>query len=467
MLLTAPDSAVSRLIRAFALPKEFGDGIRMASEGSGIKTATANLTTLYPASTWGAATADTRIPAGEMMAFLFPNLARSFVYYDHNPSAQTMTYAGQFSQGTTSVNCYPFQTTKIQPRYYTPSTSYRPHGDFLFCGEDGDSLYTPLDQGNSLFVTLTPAPGTVNGRVNFYLWDGKRGIPVATQAFVVGQQNYPHVALVPGDYYATVSNHDGVTLAAATAINGTSPVWCHRSVSNIDNLLTSCAGVRCNFSACKSQNTSNVQDKNGNIVSVTASSAIPWRQYATGFSAIAALDGMSTRIAEKGNYVFNVPDSDNDIDEFYDDITFGGFPGSLSQISYPLSERQPYKIIALSVPTAAGRSFTFEVTHVLEYLSNVRLVEKDISSFSPDQVSAAVQLLRTMATDYDNDTHIGEILASIGKYLPRGAAAMSKLLRVFSSNSPAVGAAADFLDSSEGAISQFANSLKSFKRKKK
>lgn len=466
VLMNMPNEPVSRLVRAFALPKEFSDGVRMASEGSGIKTATANLTSQYPTTTWSNAVASTRIPATDMLFFLFNNILRSCVFFDHNPSAAVMTYGAQFSQGGATQACPLLTRTKLQPRLFTPSTAYRPHGDLLFCGVDeaGD-IYVPVDQGNSLFVTLAPAPTTTAGLVEFFLWDGKKGILVNTQPFVAGQVNYPYTVPVSGEYYAAVVNSDTSDKTAAYAINGFSPVWCHRPVSNVSTLLTQAGGVRVNFASTKTSNTANDQDKNGNLGSVTMSSAIPWRQYATGYQAFTELEGFVSRLAMKGNYVFNVPDSDNDIDEFYDDIAFGGFAGAISQVTYPLSERQPYKAVALTVPSAAGRAFTFEVTHAIEYLTNVQLVERDISSFSPSQVSAAVQILRTMATDYDNDTHIGDILATIGKYLPRGAASLGKLLKVFSGGNPRVNAVSDWLQ--DESIQQFGDSLRTFKKKKK
>jgi hypothetical protein len=464
-LVNQPDTAIARLVRAFALPKEFGDGVRLASEGSGIKTATGNLTVQYNAANWASAVADTRLPAADMMAFLFNNILRGFVYYDHNPTAAVMTYAAQFTQGAASVACYHRTTTKIQPRYYTPTLAYRPHGSILFCGEDNGELYTPLDQGNSMFATLNPAPATVNGAVTFWLWDGKRAVPVANYPFVIAQANYPHVALVSGDYFCTVTNNEGVDLACSSAINGSSPVWCHSAVDDIEEFLTIAAGTRINFASCKIMNTANDQDKNGREVSLTVSSAIPWRQFATGYNAATGLEGFVSRPAEEGGYVFNIPDSDNDIDEFYDDITFGGFPGGLSQASYPLSERQPYKMIALNIPTAAGRAITFEVTHCPEFLTNGKLSEKDISPFTPGQVSAAVQILRTMSSDYANDTHLGDILATVGKYLPRSADSLSKLFRLFSSDS--LNVAADYLESRSGSIQEFGKSLQSYKKKKR
>lgn len=465
MLASNPDDPVAKLVRAFALPKEFGDGVRLASEGSGIKTATANLTTQYPLTTWADASTDTAMPAGEMQAFLMPNALRSFIHYDHNHAGATMQYVAEFQQG---LSVGPCETVKIVPDSYTAVTTYAPHGPYLFQGEDNGDIYTPMSLGQTFRVQLDPVPATSGaGYFQLWQWDGKKPVKHANAVPVVATQGtYNMGCTASGDFFCTFTNLEttgGVTYQISGAsVNGHGAMWCQKAIPNVETLLNTAAGLRVNFSACKTQNTANVQNKNGDLISCTISSALPWRFIANGYSSITALEGFVSRIAEKGNYVFNIPDSDNDIDEFYDDITLGAQVGGRSQATYPLSERQPYKAIALTVPDSNGRAFTFEVTHVIEYLTNVMLVEKDISQFSPSTVSAAVQILRTMASDYDNDTHIGNILATIGKYLPRGITSLSKLLRVFDMSN-----AADMFDSREAQIDALGGALRAFKKTKR
>ena len=457
----SPD-AVMNIVRAVALPKEFGGGLRFASEGAGIKTATAVLSQVIPLSLWDSTVvANKEILATEMQLFLFSNPLRALVHYIHNQAGQLMNYIMQSADLTTTFTLPKGATTKIRPRLGNDGTAgvFAPHGPTVFPGFFQGEIYYPMNSTATWFVTLAPAPATVNGAILLYRWTGRQPQLVSVTAFVVAQAAYP-IAITGGVGYYTseIVNNDTATLTAALNLQTVGAVWAHRTVDDINTLATTVGGIRVNAASLKTSNLANIQDVNGNLVSCTMSSKVPWTQVAAGFNAITGQDGFRTRPAERGSYVFLVPDSDDDISEFWDDITQGTFVNSATPMfGYPLNERVPYKAICLSVPNGLGRAFSLEVTHCVEYLTNIKTVERDITTFTDDQMNLAIRILRTMETDYDNPVHFGDIMRTIGKYLPRAAQATAQILRAIGGEGP--DAVANYLESNDSKITNFSKFL--------
>lgn len=468
--LEMDQSDIGKILRAIFLPKIYGDGFRLASEGAGMKSAAANMSVNYTSVAWDAATANNQIPAQDVMAFVCGNALRAFILFDHNPTGANFTYALQNLLGTGTLFTLPlFNNTQIVPRYALATSAYRPHGDILFPGYDEQgNNYVWVDNGtalgtNSLDVNLNVGPAGTAGMITWYRWDGKQAVLHDQTQFAAGQQTYTTRPPVGGAYmFARVYTGDPTVTSCQVTITCTQGCWGHHPVSDIQTLMTNAFGIRVNSASCKVQNNASALNKNGDFTTVTVSKSLPWCNIASGADTLSLLQNYRDRPADNGYYGLILPDSDEDISEFYDDIAAGSLRGSLiNQFAYPLSERRPYKAIGLTVPIAAGRSFTFDVTHTIEYITNNKLVGQDVSGFSEDSLKAAIVIASTMETDYENPSHWKEIVATIGKYLPQSASALASVARIFG-----LGDIGRLIDDRGSSIEQLSNTLQSFKRKK-
>jgi hypothetical protein len=468
--LEVDQSDVGKILRALFLPKIYGDEFRLASEGAGMKSAAANMSVNYSSASWDTATADNQIPASDLMGFLFGNALRAFILFEHNPTGAQSSYALQNLLGTGSVFTLPqFVDTEIVPRYAIPNSAYQPHGAFLFPGYDeAGHFYIWVDNGtaagnNSLDVDLNAGPATTNGMITWWRWDGKHAVRHDLQQFVVAQQTYTSRPPVGGAYmFASVYNQDANVTSCQVTANCTQGIWGHHPVSDITTLMTNAFGIRVNSATVKVQNNASFNNKNGDFTTVTVSKSLPWCQIASGAQNLSNLQNYRDRPADNGYFGVILPDSDEDVSEFYDDIAAGATRAStINQFAYPLSERRPYKAIGLTVPIAAGRSFTWDVTHTIEYITNNKLVGQGVSQCSEDSVKAAIVIASTMETDYENPSHWKDIVATIGKYIPGSLKALTTGLRIFGFEDPA-----SFLEKRAPLIDEFGNQLRSFKKKK-
>lgn len=473
-LLNNPDP-VGEIIRAIALPKEFGKGFRLASEGAGMPSAVADLSEEVPIDGWATATTDRYLPAGQTQGFCFANALRAAVVYQPNPGNLMIRYDGLPATkviGTESIPVESQQLIRAEWRGAHPAETslYNPHGDFLAAGHDqAGRTYLWADNAAGVgFVEVNFAnPASANDMIfaNFVKWNGK-----TEEVFASGKVLSGNSALIasapPGGGYVSVYvlNYDPLnsfTMNTAT----TGACWAHRTVTNFDSIAPIANGIRTNSAAMKLQNSATADSKNGKIISANVSKAIPWQAIATGYNTVSQMQNNDDRVADNGNYVFLVPDSDQDFDEFYDDVCTDASPNPLLfRCSYPLSERRPYRTIAANVPVAAGRAFTWEIIQTIEYQTNKMMVEQGYSQYTEEQQAAAVRILRTMEQSYENPTHIGAILATIGKYLPRAAGVASNVLRFFGEQGRGLAALVDDNTSNTLALG---SSLQAFKKKKK
>lgn len=419
---------VAALLRALFAPKLYGNDLRFASEGAGLPSAAANLSLQYSTLDWDNATSNGLIPASDMMCFLFCNPLRAYVQYQHNPSNATYTYNLVSRAGSTSFFVPLYQVRELYPRYATPSTAYAPHGPILFPGyDDGGRYYLPVSVSNSsqCFTVTTNANPVVAGAtiVRWYAWDGKHPRLIQETKSAVGNPNFPLAdASIPGGFayiYATIFNSDAAITGATVTMNGDLGVWAHTPVSNITTLLTQAYGIRVNLASIRVQNDASPLNRNGMIVGVTVAKAIPWQSIATSAASLSQLQNYREFVAEKGYYGIPLPDSDEDISEFYADIAQSSVPNTTSSqmYGYPLNERRPYKAVGLTIPVTTGRSITFDVTHTIEYLTNNKLVEQKPSNVSEASLREAIVVASEQETDYENTANWRDALETVASYV--------------------------------------------------
>lgn len=468
--LEVDQSDVGKILRALFLPKIYGDEFRLASEGAGMKSAAANMSVNYNSANWENATADNQIPAQDLMGFLFGNALRAFILFEHNPTGQTFTYALQNLLGTgTSFSLPLFNNTQIVPRYAASTSAYAPHGPILFPGYDeAGNYYVWVDNGtalgaNSLDVNLNVGAAGTAGMVTWYRWDGKHAVLHDQTQFAAAQQLYTTRPPVGGAYmFAKVYTADATVTSCTVTINCSQGSWGHHPVSDVTTLMTNAFGIRVNSATVKVQNNASFNNKNGDFTTVTVSKSLPWCQIASSADNLSTLQNYRDRPADNGYFGVILPDSDEDVSEFYDDIAAdSNRGGAINQFAFPLSERRPYKAIGLTVPIKEGRSFTWDVTHTIEYITNNKLVGQGVSQVSEDSVKAAIVIASTMETDYDNPTHWKDIVSTIGKYIPGTLKALAAGLRIFGFEDPA-----SFLEKRGPEIEKFGTELRKFKKKK-
>lgn len=419
-LQTVPTD-VAALLRAIFLPKLHANGLRLASEGAGIPSAAANMSVVYDTSNWPAATVTSELPPADQMYFLFCNPLRSLVYYIHNPT--NTAYAYQLIDplnGTVNFTLKRDVEIELRPRFAQVSTTFAPHSTLMFPGYDENGhyyLWVQSGVGGNMTVLLNGSPASNGiGVVKFFYWDGKHAALYSIQEFLSGQSSYNIVPPNGGAYmFASVQSFQNTISSATVTINGSGDIWAHVPVPDIQTLLLQAYGIRVNAASIRIQNDSSPLNRNGNIIGVTVAKSINWTQIATSASALSQLQNYREFTADKGYYGVPLPDSDEDVSEFFDDISapaLRAYP-TMTQMAYPLQERRPYKAVSLNVPQTSGRSFTAEITHALEYLTNNKLVSQALSKVSEKSVADAIAIASTLETDFENYDNWRETLATI------------------------------------------------------
>ena len=427
-LQTVP-ADVAAILRAFFLPKRYGNDFRLASEGAGLPSAAANMSLSYNTQSWEQATTTTLLPSTDYMVFLFANPLRAFIQYYHNPANAVYTYNLVSREATGTTFTIPrYLETPLYGRLAQPASSFQPHGQIMFAGHDeAYHSYFHVSQADGttygMVVTLnTPTTFADLTIVRFYAWDGKHPRLIQTTKMALGADTVVlEAANLPagGAYiYATIQNPDLVVTSCTVSIVGNSAVWGHKCVSDIQTLLNQAYGIRVNSCSLRVQNDASPLKRNGNTTAVTVSKSIPWTNFATSASALSSLQNYREFTADKGYYGIPLPDSDEDVSEFFDDICDSAFQANtFNNFGYPLSERRPYKAVAFNIPIAAGRSLTFDVTHTVEYLTNNKIPEQKLSTVSEDSVRAAIVIASTQETDYENIANWRDALETVAEYM--------------------------------------------------
>lgn len=422
---------VAAILRAFFLPKRYGNEFRLASEGAGLPSAAANMSVAYNTADWDQVITAGVLPAADFMVFLFANPLRSFILYTPNPSGQPYAYALQPQNIASGVFTVPRAIEiALFPRFATPTTAFQPHGQILFPGYDEGGrqyLWVQEADGAALGMHVTLGAAATFAGVNwvsFYAWDGKHPRLLQKTKLAIGDTDVwlTAAALPPGGayVYATVFWVELPT-TAAVEIRGSNEVFGHRPVSNIQTLIQQAYGIRVNSCSIRVQNDASPLSRNGNITAVTVSRSIPWCNVASSASALSQLQNYREFTADKGYYGVPLPESDEDVSQFYDDICESAFRTTTAPItSYPLSERRPYKAVSFNIPVQAGRSLTFDVTHTIEFLTNNKLQEQKLSTTSEDSVCAAIVVASTQETDYENTPNWRDALETVADYMDQG-----------------------------------------------
>lgn len=475
-MLMAQQDPVGSLVRAFTLPKEFGKGFRLASEGAGMPSAAADLPQEIDVGDFSTAVAAKQLPASQTMGFLFANPLRSAVLYHPNTAGALSRYDANpaYGVGANSFELAQRFPVRLNMKGATPAVTdtLAAHGDYLPAGFDESGLpYLWVDNfnGEGTAEVNLELPATVGGTfVRFVFWNGKTEASWGPSQIAAAGQTLFSIAAPPGGAYmsAHVVNIEGFDNTCTFNTNTTGAIWRHRTITNFESIAPIANGIRVNAAAIKLQNSSSMDNKNGKIITATVSKAISWSSISTGYATVATLQNYRDRPAENGYYGFLVPDDDNDVSDFYDDICTDSLANDETyQTGYPLSDRRPYKVIAADIPVAAGRALTWDVCHLIEYQTNKKMVEQSFSPYTEDQVAAAIIIMRSMESDYENPIHIGAILSTIGKYLPKAASIASNVLKMFGTKETT--GIAQFLDDNMTNITNVGQGLQGFKKRKK
>lgn len=439
----ADQSDVGRILKALFLPKQYGNNFRLASEGAGVISATGDLSQIFDVGAdWAAATQVGQIASTDMMCFAFANIFRAFIYFVHNNAGANYKYDAH-----SNVNDVIWDTgLNVQQQTYFNDAVVdlaipgyiAPHGNILYPGyDDKGNTYLWVDGSplggatNNMRVTFNLAPITTAGTVSWYYWNGKNASLWETKRFSTTAIYTMTAPPNGGAYMFVVVSNQGESTATTFGVSilGNRGCWSHHPIPEIETLsgndpdfrFAYVNGIRVNACAFKAQNNSQEIAKNGNEISVTVAAGIPWSYIAAGSSGLSNLQNYRERSNAKGYYGVLLPDTDEDISDFFDDITPWYLAGADPvdnpvQTSFPLAERRPYKALGITAPGVDGRDFTFDVTHCIEYLTNWPIQSRDNPRTSEESLTAAIVIASTMETDYENPSHWPDIMASIGKY---------------------------------------------------
>jgi hypothetical protein len=421
-----------KIVGALVLPDQFKECPRYNGEGSGQSTVSKTLKQEFEL-LWDS-NGETLLPPNEMQIFQFRNLLRNVVYLKRGCQGYTYKLASPTGAGTffTCNNTPGAQTWLDSPRPAAFSLGQEAvHGKYMFPGygaghfgfwvDNYDGTLPPNAGAQGLFV-LSQAPFGAGTQIRFWVWNGKSWYPFNTVTTDAVQTVASSVAPFGGAYMVAE------VIAGPTASmnnvevqvngNGGSDVWCHRAVSNIEELLPIIQGVRVLGGVAWLRNESPELFEQGKVLAGTMSKGVPWTAMATGSSAIQATDEYFSNSAKTGYWGFLTPDDDEDF-ELVPDISSDAIRGVTAQVtSFPLEERSPYITATLTVGEASSnsRNFSFVSWAMIEYLTNSKIQAKAISDKTEDDWSLAVQIMKRMPNHYENKFHFDKIMEYVGSY---------------------------------------------------
>lgn len=417
------NTEAARLVERLIFPAEhpstrFNDGASATPSAAVTLTQELNVN-------WSTAVTDRCIPATEAMVILFRDPVRAVVFYDHNVSRSDFSYEMINSDANTNTfSGIAGAESFFEPVWGNATKTYKPHGTRLYPIEaDGHyGMWCDNDGTNYsyLCIDLTDATAVVGGVVCWWFWNGSKWGFWDSMPLVNGTTTYNGLIAPPdGGAYMCVS----VTLPIGSAnqsvylnLNCQSStgcsVWCHRPVSNIEQLIPIVKNVRVIAASLEWLNLSPDLDESGKIVSVVVPTGDPWSVNAISQSQLTLLEGYRSRQAKVGYYGYTKPSGQSDSFDYKKQIARVAVRGSndFARVATFADDNTPYLMAAMSVALASARDTSLTITHSIEYLTDSKIQESRLSEYSVESWQRALTVLGQLPQHFDANVTFPEVL---------------------------------------------------------
>ena len=468
-ILARPQSKVDEIVMMLANPRQARQMVRFSDDGTGAPTLLFKPQTDFTYD-YTSAVADKQIPAREAMFILRKDAVVPLIYFDCNTAAALWNYTWYNQASNDNIIPIGGGHNYVEPYNAHAVSAYAPHGAVLpafktrhnshrYIYVDGTSAapsaLTVVTRDNT--AATTPVPAGQNVIVRIYQWDfaqdelaGTIYIPAgsSTGAFSITRGGYYRCEVFYSELVAPTPGTSIQSIFIGTS--GTSGVFCHQTINNVNNIAESVSSERVLTSTIKISNASAPGFAAGMIYEADVYNGQPWPTLNQGSAQVGALDSVQTRPAAKGYYGFCRVENLDDFD-MRRQMSINGLAnqGVNSQEIYgDLDHDAPYKVVSFILPPPGtfptDRFLNIELTTVLEAMGNTDLVEPEYPDTSPEQWEAALLIFSSIPSGYENPTHWRDILAAIGKVGATVTPAVAEHLRSITTGHPLLVALAQF-----------------------
>lgn len=410
-------NVVDAITASLSLPDELPP-VRVSDSYSCTPTAITKVT-LENKINWAGASAG-ECPASDEVVFMFRDILRWLVVYDHNVNGNLSKYNWIAYPGQTGflVGVTP-STIPVTAATVDPTSGWAPHGPIIFAGEaDGDGFMF-LNEGNQIDITDGGAADPM--LVSIYYWNhGRKNLVLsanmvggATTTFTMNRTGYYCVELS-----CTIPGH--IVNIDTTDVTGIY-CWKHICVPDVVNNLNRITSFSMVASSLLWRNTASYDNAQGDVGAVVIGPSYDWWQAAydsNGYTTLSEnfTNGWKSFFAAKGLYTFMKPADEEDLQ--FRVQTRTSIPGDIPTWTYarfPLRLSTAYHALAMSVSLDAGRDTTLRAACHVQYESNDDWADVREPEANVDDWLAAAKQLSRVPNITENPVHVKDILNSIGK----------------------------------------------------
>jgi len=386
--------------------------------------------------------------AGQAYIALFRNPLRNAVMFIPNPTNLVYTYAAWFyvpGTGPTSISSiseqFPLRNSStdvepINPITLIASTTFKPHGNNLFCGEmvNQNLRFIWLDIGAQVTFVQSTA---IADAIAVYMFETDV-VSLPNDITWLSGSTTTNWASPESGYYAFeyhhLASHSGLSLSMT--VSGSGDVSGHLSPPGLWYRSQEIGAARTNATSLLVSNHASIMNVEGTIYAAELPGNQYWPQYTTPTQLENCLDYKTMKLSE-GMYTWARPGG-ADAEHYTDFGTDQAYP---SKLTFPLLSTQKF-VVFLGVTSANGETYpglnlvatiytTLEVKSNSQYYEH-RYADHDLAS--TQRILHQVSRLPLDMVILENPTH----LASIAHFLSRGVSHLKK-------NAGAIGAALGML----------------------
>jgi len=427
--------------------------------------------------------AGTTFSKGDLQAYLFRDYLRALVYLEpNNGGLNTCSYTAlldpqQFAGSNDALPPaigqnyqVPIDGFDIPTAYWSPNTSFQPHGPKQYCGIDQElgrgRRYTWIDEAAVVTVsgTLTtgqtvtvimdqwtssgvnPASYSVNLTGTFKeetasddncktckLDTDEKGKLVVFERTVrdiavlnarFNDPAYQRPDLPGGAASATITVTTGgyysfrfAELTASQTVTNFSigygtvgHVYAHRSSPDYDSFIATIANCRVLAGSLLVQNQTAILNKQGSIVMAQLPEGTDWFAYRNN-NAIATASRAYNGNLESGAHGWLRPKAEEDF-KMHKDVAVNG-TGQLCATTYSLRPRSGYIGVAGNTTDPTDFAGQLRYCQVLEFTSTKQYYSMDTSSIPPNLYREAIDLLKDVVQFHENPLHWSGLIKSI------------------------------------------------------
>jgi hypothetical protein len=375
--------------------------------------------------------------AGTYWVAQFRDPLRATVRFEANPEQTLYTYLAYFpvtsgAPVSTEVVTHGQNVYKLQPVWLAAQTTYRPHGDYLYCGNDlQDNYYIFLDKGttvvggqttNTCTVTVT-LTGTLGVGTSLIVEQWQSGTSVFIDKVTVSDGECTFVPLVPGYYCFSIDTVNGTNVnTAALLVSSTGDCLAHRAVPFFDTLLPVVNKYRINAAALQLTDVAAKLNMGGRIYNCWCDGAVDFlsRISAEAITTNGSIENFdfAERNASQGSYAYLKPKDTSDLN-FRSAITSKS--GQIQDCCWPINDPSAYTVARIEcatqgVDTAAitpGLDFIIREYYSLEFLTANMNFERHLAPCNYPDFVQAMMLLRTLPAFFENPSHFAMLLKGV------------------------------------------------------